>query len=83
MKGWIELWVDYQDGMILDKGAWVKAVPYFDRKYIECMLIDKKGDIWIAKDMEVSRQDIDSHVGDMSIIMLEEEMIRKVFREEY
>lgn len=27
------MWVDYQDGMILEGGAWVKA--YYDRKLTE------------------------------------------------
>lgn len=75
------MWYTLLNGMVLEEDDYVLATPY-DRNYVECKLIRKKENtnVWIAKDMEVPKSEIDKHIGDMSIIMLTEDMIKKIWR---
>lgn len=78
------MWIDYFNGMVLEKGDTVRAVPYVakpsPRNIVQCELtgLDKHG-IWNALDLE-SEYDCGECYGDPREIKLTDEMILKVWR---
>jgi hypothetical protein len=80
------MWIDYFNGMVLEKGDTVRAVPYVAkpsaRNIVQCELtgLDKHG-IWNALDLE-SEYDCGECYGDPREIKLTDEMILKVWRDD-
>ena len=78
------MWIDYFNGMVLEKGDTVRAVPYVAkpsaRNIVQCELtgLDKHG-IWNALDLE---SDCGECYGDPREIKLTDEMILKVWRDD-
>lgn len=68
--------------MKLNKDDSVKACPYSPRLLVECRLIRREYNYWIAKDVEIPKKEKESMkcYGDMSIIKLTDDMIQYVWR---
>lgn len=72
------MWIDYFNGMVLEKGDIVKATAYSERKLTDCRILSYKDGFYDAEDINVTTKD-----STKLKIRLTDKMIVKVYRYEY